>query len=131
MPDNLKRYKSGFFFKCLDGHQNLKEHRTLAKSPQEASAISLNKLKQEKCMYCSHTFVGSSYLGTEEITRYPEYLVLGYVCKCGEKVEVFKEETGVQISFPNEITVECSSGHSRKLLNAEFLSLERWQEKSN
>jgi hypothetical protein len=131
MNSQQKRYKSGFMFRCVAGHQNLLEDRTLATSPEDAHRISYDRLKQGKCIYCEQTLNAVSPLGTEEISFYPQYWSLGYVCKCGERVTAFREETGKSIAFPDEITAQCSKGHARKLLNHEFLSLERWEEETN
>jgi hypothetical protein len=131
MPDEMRRYKSAFIFRCVGGHENLMEDRSLAKSADEARNFSQERLIQQKCRYCDHTFNGVSHLGTEQISLHPEYQILGYVCKCGERVSVLKEETERQINLPAEITVECSRGHSRRLLNHELLALERWEEKTN
>lgn len=131
MPTSQKRYKSVFIFKCVGGHQNLLEDRTLANSPEEAQKLSHDRLLQKKCMYCNHTFNAVSTIGTEEISLYPQYWSLGYVCKCGERVTVFTEETGKSIGFPDEVTAQCSKGHLRKLLNHELPSLERWEEETN
>jgi hypothetical protein len=131
MTDTRKRYKTAFLFKCVEGHQNLWEDRSLAETAEAAQEAASNRVRQERCRYCGHTVVAVSTIGTEEISRYPELQALGYICKCGERVTVFQEEQDKSIAFPDEITISCSQGHSRKILNHEFLSLERWEEQTN
>ena len=131
MSDGKKRYKTLFIFKCVSAHQTLWMDHALANSPEEAQKISSDRIREIKCKSCGQSIIGVSAQGTEETSRYSIYLVLGYTCHCGERVSVFREEIDKSIGFPDEITVECLQGHSRRILNQEFLSLERWEEQTN
>ncbi len=132
MPDEPKRFKTVLSFRCAQGHINLYDHRIRASSPEEAQKISFEHVRQEvRCRYCGSTVTGIQMIGTEQTTLHPVYWIFGYVCQCGERVPVLREEEGRGMGIPDKVTVECSKGHSRTILNPEFLSLERWEEQTN
>ncbi len=132
MSRELKRYQTAVVFKCASGHDNVHGHRLVANSPEHAQRISLQEIKQnERCRFCGATVAAISLLGTEEISRYPVYYARGYVCSCGERVTVLRAELGTGMDIPAKGDYTCSKGHTRTILNQEFLALETWSEEAN
>jgi len=132
MPDQPKRFKSVLFFRCVQGHINLYDHRIRASSSEEAERISFQHVRQEaRCRYCGSTVTGIQVIGTEQVTLHPVYWTVGYICQCGERVSVLRAEDGRSMEIPDKLTVSCSQGHTRNILNEEFLALERWEEQTN
>jgi hypothetical protein len=132
MSDEPKRFKTVLAFRCVQGHVNLYDHRIRASSPEEAQKVSVEHVRQgARCRYCGSTVTGIQMIGTEQITLHPVYWTFGYVCECGERVAVLREEEGRGMDIPDKAAVSCSRGHARVILNAEFLTLERWKEQSN
>ena len=110
---------------------NVLGDRARANSPAEAATLSIENLKKTKCRWCDALAQGIyNVLGTEEVSFYPIFLYFGYTCKCGEKVKVLETEEGYSFDIPETITASCSKGHSRTILNREFLSLEHWKEQT-
>lgn len=127
----MTRFKTAFAFVCGNGHQNLLDDRVRASSKQEAQRSSIENLKKTKCNWCDALATDRfEILGTEELPLHAVYWFLGYTCKCGERVKVLENEEGRQIDIPDKVTVSCSKGHSRTILNQEILSLERWTEQT-
>jgi hypothetical protein len=132
MADEPKRFKTVLSFKCVQGHINLYDHRIRAGSLEEAQKLTFEHVRQKaRCRYCNSTVTGIQMIGTEQVTLHPVYWTFGYVCQCGERVAVLREEEGRGMDIPDKATVACSQGHSRTILNTEFLLLERWEEQTN
>jgi hypothetical protein len=87
-------------------------------------------IQRKKCNWCDALLTNKMhFIGSEELPLHPVYICLGYTCHCGERVAVSRSEEGVQFDVPkDQIIVECSRGHSRTVLNREFLRLEFWKE---
>ncbi|SRR5712664_1311147 len=127
----MKRYKTLFVFSCGNGHQNLFDSRIVADSQEKAVATSIAALRGTKCKWCESSATNRyQVVGTEEVPLYEVYHILGYTCHCGEKVEALRAAEGIGHEIPDNLTVQCSKGHSRKITNREFLSLERWTEQT-
>lgn len=127
----MKRYKSAFTWTCQNNHINLYEDRVLAESKEQAIKIAGGSLYGATCMSCASKPITTRWLGTEEISLHPVYWCFGYVCKCGERVEVLRAEEGISINPPSSKTVSCSQDHVRTIQNREFPTLERWEEQTN
>jgi len=127
----MKRYKTVLIILCPDNHQNLIDDRVLAETPEEARNTTLLNMQRRKCKYCTSSLTNKiNMIGTEEISLHEIYNVLDYRCHCGERVEVSRAAEGLGHEIPNTVTVQCSKGHPRTVLNQEFLSLERWTEQT-
>lgn len=126
----MKRYKTVLAALCSNGHANLVDDRLLADSPQKAQNTTLLSLRTIKCKWCDSTLTNRiSLLSTEELPLHPTYVCLGYICHCGERVAISRVEEGRQDDIPmDRVTVQCSKGHSRTVLNAEILTLQHWTE---
>lgn len=133
----MKNYKVVFSFQCLNGHTNLAEHRFEATSQEKAEKMVAEMRFDTQCHYCPEQFTRPRSLrimGTEQIPKYPTYQHFGYICKCGERVSVYKLEIGRSLTPPLEIEASCSKGHKRIVKSSmkELSSLtERWTEEVN
>src|ERR1700722_11457110 len=91
----MKRYKTVFVFPCGNGHQNLFDSRIIANTPAEAVAASVAAVKKAKCRWCDAVATGAyQIMGSEEISLYEIYDIIGYTCHCGEKVEALRAARG-------------------------------------
>lgn len=128
-----KRYRTVFTFNCEKGHKNIYDSRVYAESLQNAQILSVEEVKKSRCNWCDSGPTGALRMmkATEEISFYPAYWVLGYTCQCGEKVRVLETEEDRSNDLPDKITVSCSRGHERTVLNQDLFQLEWWTEQTN
>jgi hypothetical protein len=85
----MKRYKTVLIILCPNNHQNLIDDRVLAETPEKARNITLLNMQSRKCRYCPSALTNKvNMIGTEEVSLHEIYNVLGYICHCGERVEV-------------------------------------------
>jgi hypothetical protein len=127
----MKRFKTVLVILCPSNHQNLIDDRVLSETPEEARNTTLLNMQRRKCKYCPSLLTNKvNLIGTEEISLHEIYNVLGYRCHCGERVEVSRAAQGLEHEIPTSITVQCSKGHSRTVLNQEFPFLETWTEQT-
>lgn len=128
----MKRYKTVLMVLCGNGHQNPVDDRVIAESPEKAKNTTLLNIQRMKCHWCDSSLTNRlEVLGVEEVPLHPIYNILGYICQCGERVEVLRAEEGRQFNiFQDQVTVQCSKGHPRTIQNREVLSLQTWTEKT-
>lgn len=131
IADAMPRYRTLGITHCRNGHVGMMDSRVLAVSLAEAQRLSETNATKLECLSCRESLLSVRVIGTEEAPLHPEYTVYGYVCRCGEKVEVFRIEVGMVPNCPASISVWCSRGHSRTVSHSEFLSLPHWLEKDN
>lgn len=128
----MKRYKTCFMVLCGNGHQNPVDDRVLAESAEQAKNTILMNIQRMKCHWCDVRLTNQvSFLGQEELSSHPVYNIMGYICQCGERVEVLRAEEQRQFNIPDKITVQCSKGHSRTIQNREIPSLQLWEEETH
>ena len=132
LTTTMERYKTVIGYRCMSGHFDFFDDRVDAESPEQAQAMSLETLKDAKCHFCGAAS-GDTYevMGTEKAPPASQTWCLGYTCKCGEKVVVFAAEPNSGISPPPSVTVSCSKGHERTILNNEAPYLDSWSEAAN
>lgn len=120
-----------FAVACSNSHVNLVDSRIVAETQVHATEISRVELKKNKCKWCDSLTTGNyKILGVEELPLYESYNIMGYTCQCGERVEVLRAARQTGFEIPMSVTVQCSKGHSRTILNQEFLSLDSWTEQT-
>lgn len=119
--------------KCNNQHMQALDERIVSDSADKAQAIAISSVANRKCGFpgCDSELTITHLIGTEEISLHAEYTIYGYMCRCGERVEVERVEINRSITPPASKTVSCSKGHSRTILNREFPYLQKWMEKTN
>lgn len=105
--------------------------RRVSPSKDEAVKVAIAQvLPLERCSQC-HAPVASAQLRSVEEIKPAKYTVWGYICECGEKVEVFRIEDEVSTNPPPTFTTACSKGHSRTMTSAQAIMLPSWREEPN
>lgn len=128
----MPRYKVLGACVCERNHANLHTERLVAASAQEAQAVFKGLVTQHnKCTTCGGKMQLGKLLGTEEVPMHPLYVVYGYKCHCGERVEIGRVEEGTTFHPPESLMLSCSQGHSRLWSGHEGLTLEHWMEKTH
>lgn len=58
----------------------------------------------------------------------PRFICIGYICRCGERVLIYKLEIGVTDEIPAPLTVNCKQGHVTNVNAAHVRTLQVWME---
>jgi hypothetical protein len=129
----MPRYKIVGVTRCEHGHMNLFDERPIAESEAVAQKLAIANAVKLNCAYCNtpSPLTLQQLMGTEEISLHMEFTIYGYTCHCGERVEVERVEAERGLTPPISKTVSCSKGHERTVRNQDFLSLQRWRDKTN
>ena len=56
------------------------------------------------------------------------YIVLGYICPCGERVTIQRWKSRTTTQLPKQVTVVCSRGHVACFDSLQVASLDMWIE---